>query len=98
MRAEPRYNVFVSAVSSEFETARYEVASRLQVRNLHVAIQRSFEHGTGMTLGKLHDYIRDCDAVVAIIGERSGAFPGDNAVAPYAPMLTPFGLERASYT
>ena len=70
-----RYRVFLSAVSSEFRRAREAVASDLRARGLEVKEQRDFrqEGDAPTTLHKLHDDIRDCAAVVCVVGMRSGA-------------------------
>jgi tetratricopeptide (TPR) repeat protein len=91
--------VFLSAVSSEFETARNEIANDLDSRNIRVRVQRSFrqEVGADTVLRLLHDYIASCTAVVCVMGKRSGAFPTPAEAAPFAHMLPP-GLTQASYT
>ncbi|MCA1494064.1 tetratricopeptide repeat protein [Ensifer sp. NBAIM29] len=48
-------------------------------------------------LAMLHDFIKVCDGVVALIGARSGDCPPDEAAVAYAHML-PEGFARASYT
>ena len=66
--------VFVSAVSSELERARDTVAADLRARENFVKVQSDFRQEAADTLlGKLHDYIRACEAVVCLIGTRSGA-------------------------
>ena len=55
------------------------------------------EADSDTTLKKLHDYIRDCSAVVCVIGTRSGACPPPAAAAPFRDML-PSGISEASYT
>jgi hypothetical protein len=60
-------------------------------------VQSDFRQHDDTTLHKLHDYIRDCQAVVCIIGTRSGAMPPPAAAAPFAHML-PQGFTEASYT
>ena len=91
--------VFLSAVTSEFELARDAVASDLQARDLQLRVQRSFrqEPGSDTLLQLLHDYIRECDAVVCVIGTRSGACPSPAAAAAFAQLL-PAGISEASYT
>jgi len=91
--------VFLSAVSSEFETARNEIANDLDSRNIHVKVQRSFrqEAGADTVLRLLHDYIASCTAVVCVMGKRSGAFPTPAEALPFAHLL-PAGLSEASYT
>jgi hypothetical protein len=48
-------------------------------------------------MAKLHDYIRDCAAVVCVVGRRSGAAPPEAAARPFAHLL-PAALGSASYT
>lgn len=45
----------------------------------------------------LHNYIRDCDAVVYLIEERIGAVPKDSTAVSSSPLLSA-GIARASYT
>ena len=72
--------VFVSAVSSELERARDTVAADLRARENFVKVQSDFRQEAADTLlGKLHDYIRACEAVVCLIGTRSGARPPGGA-------------------
>src|SRR5579871_4520497 len=92
------FRVFVSAVSSEFGRARSAVASDLRSRELFVKVEDDFrqEADADTMLRKLHNYIRDCAAVVCILGERSGSSPTPDEAAPFAALLPP-GLSRASY-
>jgi tetratricopeptide (TPR) repeat protein len=91
--------VFVSAVSSEFENARSAVASDLRSRGLSVKVQEDFrqEANADTLLSKLHNYIRNCSAVVCIIGDRSGARPTSAEAEPLLQLLPP-GITQASYT
>jgi Domain of unknown function (DUF4062) len=93
------FRVFLSAVTSEFGKARDAVANDLQARDLELRVQRSFrqEPGADTLLRLLHDYIRECSAVVCVIGARSGACPPPAAAAPFAHLL-PAGIGEASYT
>ena len=93
------FHVFLSAVSSEFGSARDTLAASLRSRDLLLRVQSDFhqEAAADTTLRKLHDYIRDCSAVVCIIGQRSGAMPPAASAAPFAHMLPP-GVAQASYT
>ena len=95
----PRFKVFLSAVTSECGDARNMVASDLRSRGLEVKVQEDFrqELGADTTLRKLHDYVSQCDRVVAIMGKRSGSFPPPAAAAPFASML-PETFDRASMT
>jgi Domain of unknown function (DUF4062) len=95
----PRFRVFLSAVTSECGEARKLVASDLRSRGLEVRVQEDFrqEPDADTTLRELHDYVKDCDRVVAIMGTRSGSFPPLAAAAPYHAIL-PAGFDRASMT
>ncbi len=91
--------VFISAVTSEFGSARDTVAADLRSRGAFVRVQSDFrqEAHADTLLQKLHDYIRDCGAVVCIIGKRSGACPTAKEATPFAHML-PAGIAEAPYT
>jgi tetratricopeptide (TPR) repeat protein len=94
------FRIFLSAVNSEFRRARdLAVAADLRSRGLTVKVESDFrqEADSDTTLRKLHNYIRDCSAVVCIIGRRSGGWPAPAEAAPFAPML-PDGFTKASYT
>src|SRR6516164_4145036 len=94
---DSEFRVFLSAVSSEFGSARDTLAASLRSRDLLLRVQSDFhqEAAADTTLRKLHDYIRDCSAVVCIIGQRSGAMPPAASAAPFAHMLPP-GVTEAS--
>ncbi len=93
------FRVFLSAVTSEFGQARDALAASLRSREMLVRVQSDFRQqaAADTTLRKLHDYIRDCSAVVCLIGTRSGAMPPAAAAAPFTAML-PAGVSEASYT
>ena len=93
------FRVFLSAVTSESGLARDALANDLQARDVQVRVQRSFcqEPGADTLLQLLHDYIRGCDAVVCVIGKRSGACPPPDAAARFAHLLPP-SITEASYT
>jgi tetratricopeptide (TPR) repeat protein len=98
MSHEP-LRIFISAVTSEFGKARDAVASDLRARGHTVHIQRDFRQGPdGQTLlGTLADYIRDCHAVICIVGKQCGACPPTLAAKRYVEAL-PKGIKEASYT
>jgi tetratricopeptide (TPR) repeat protein len=92
------FRIFISAVTSEFGGARDALAADLRSWDTLVRVQSDFrqEADAANTLKKLHDYIRDCSAVICIIGRRSGACPPPSLAAPFARML-PEGIIEASY-
>jgi Domain of unknown function (DUF4062) len=96
---QDEFRIFLSAVTSEFGRARDAVAADLRSRGLLLRVQSDIrqEAGNDTTLRKLHDYIRDCTAVVCVIGKCSGALPPPKAAESFAHML-PSGIARASYT
>jgi hypothetical protein len=98
MAAESR--VFLSAVTSEFGSARRELRKDFGTRRMDVATQEELSHltGAGTLLALLDVHIRDCKAVVCVIGRRSGgSFPTVSEAAAYAGLLPP-EMPRASYT
>jgi tetratricopeptide (TPR) repeat protein len=95
-----RFRVFLSAVSSEFESARDALANDLQSHEILVCVQRSFrhDHNAGTLLHKLSNYIEQCNVVIFLMGARSAAgFPQPPEEAPFADGL-PNGIAEASYT
>ena len=96
----PAFRVFLSTVSSEFGLARDALAKDLSARGATVSWQEAFrqEPGSPTLLGLLHDYVRDCQAVVCVLGARSGACPPPAAVTEAFKGMLPAGIERASYT
>jgi hypothetical protein len=92
--------VFLSAVSSEFGAARRELRRDFGTRRMDVATQEELSHltGAGTLLELLDVHVRDCQAVVCVIGRRSGGgFPAASEAAAYADLLPP-EMPRASYT
>jgi hypothetical protein len=97
--AKRDFQIFLSAVTSEFGKARDALAADLRSREALVRVQSDFRQETeaDTTLKKLHDYICECSAVVFIAGKRSGAFPPAASTVPFNHMLPP-GISKASYT
>ena len=93
------FRIFLSAVSSEFAGARDVLAKDLIARGLSVQWQEMFrqEPDVDTLLNLIHDYVRDCQAVICVLGERSGACPPTAAADRYRHML-PDGVTEASYT
>ena len=84
---------------SPFGKARDAIGADLRSRDTLVRVQSDFrqERESETTLKKLPDYIRDCSAVVCVIGKRSGALSPPAAEVPFNQILPP-GIARASYT
>jgi tetratricopeptide (TPR) repeat protein len=65
--------VFLSTVSDEFRAYRDQLNSDLTRRNVHVKVQEDFkDYGNG-TLDGLDLLIADCDAVLHLVGDMTGA-------------------------
>jgi hypothetical protein len=73
--------IFLSAVSSEFRSYRDRLAAKLKRPNLSVHVQEDFIAAGTKTLDKLDDYIRECEAVVHLVGDMTGAMASPSAVA-----------------
>ncbi len=91
--------IFISAVTNEFGKARDAVRSDLSARGRTVTVQSDFQQDpdSDTLLGTLANYIRDCKAVVCVIGKRSGACPPARAAERFPGVLPP-GIKEASYT
>ena len=65
--------VFLSAVSDEFREYRGLLRSDLTRHNVEVKVQEDFKEYGGSTLDKLDLYIAECDAVIHLVGDLTGA-------------------------
>jgi Domain of unknown function (DUF4062) len=65
--------VFLSAVSDEFRAYRDQLRGDLTRHNVEVKVQEDFKDLGGVTLEKLDEYIKRCDAVVHLAGDMTGA-------------------------
>src|SRR5580698_6142111 len=68
--------IFLSAVSDEFRAYRDALRRDLTRYNVEVKVQEDFKDLGGETLDKLDVYIKNCDAVIHLIGEMTGS-PAD---------------------
>jgi hypothetical protein len=70
--------IFLSCVSTEFKSYRLKVANQLGALPGHpyeVKVQEDFQQGGHTLLEHLADYVRDCDLVIHLVGDASGARP-----------------------
>lgn len=67
------YRVFISGVTQEMETYRTEVARVLRRREIEVRDQQHFRQGDSTLIQQLHNYIRQCDAVICLVGQQCGS-------------------------
>src|SRR5689334_284200 len=65
--------IFISSVSREFGSYRDLLRGYLQRPNVTVHIQEDFIAGRVPTLDKLDRYIKECDAVIHLVGDMTGA-------------------------
>jgi hypothetical protein len=83
--------VFISCVSGEFEDdgARFprfrsSLRKYLTAADCEVKVQEDFrQEGKILTVAKLDDYIRNCAAVIHLVGAKPGATANAKAVAEY---------------
>ncbi|HLQ45459.1 MAG TPA: DUF4062 domain-containing protein [Planctomycetaceae bacterium] len=98
------FRVFVSAVTNELASNRDEVARVLRRKELVVQNQEHFRQGGATLIEALRDYIRDCDAVIFLIGDQCGSLAGEEhaavlgANAWFDRFRQATGLRQASYT
>ena len=97
--ANAEFRIFLSAVSSEFRSARNELTDDFGARDVLVRVQEQFvpDRHPQTLLAALDEYIRGCTTVICVIGTRSGACPTPEEATPFAHML-PDGVVQASYT
>jgi hypothetical protein len=85
-------------VAAKYAGTRSLLADDFQRRGLEVRVQQFFTQGGADTLlRQLHEYIKRCNAVVCIIGARSGSFPPAEAAKEFSSRL-PAGFSELSYT
>ena len=91
--------IFISAVTNEFGKARDALAADLRARGHTVSVQSDFQQSPNSEtlLGRLDKYIRDCNAVICIVGKHCGACPPGRA-AERLPDVLPKDIRKASYT
>jgi tetratricopeptide (TPR) repeat protein len=65
--------IFLSTVSDEFRDYRDQLRRDLTRQNVEVKVQEDFKDLGSVTLDKLDVYIANCDAVVHLVGDMTGA-------------------------
>lgn len=65
--------IFLSTVSAEFRSYRNALRHDLERPNVTVKVQEDFIATGTETLDKLDDYIRQCDVVIHLAGDMTGA-------------------------
>ena len=65
--------IFLSTVSAEFRSYRDALRRALDRPNVTVKVQEDFIATGTVTLDKLDEYIRQCDAVIHLGGDMTGA-------------------------
>ena len=65
--------IFLSTVSDEFRDYRDQLRHDLTRHNVEVKVQGDFKDLGTVTLDKLDVYITNCDAVVHLVGDMTGA-------------------------
>jgi len=93
------FRVFLSAVSSEFASAPDALTDDFGARDVLVRVQEQFLPARRLhtLLEALDGDIQTCEAVICVIGKRSGACPKPEEAAPFQHIL-PNGVADASYT
>jgi tetratricopeptide (TPR) repeat protein len=93
-------NVFLSAVTAEFRSYRDLLRSQLQRPNVTVHVQEDFIPTGTETLDKLDRYIGDCDAVIHLCGDMTGAWATEavlqNLKSRYADLVQRLPALKAS--
>lgn len=80
------FHIFISRVTGEFGAVSEALAVDLRSKCVIGKVQIDFrqEENTETTLDKLEQYVRTADAVIALIGQRSGSYPPEAAAAKWA--------------
>jgi tetratricopeptide (TPR) repeat protein len=73
--------IFLSTVSDEFRRYRDQLRSDLTRHDVEVKVHEDFKDLGGETLDKLDAYIAHCDAVVHLVGDMTGAYPGERGLS-----------------
>lgn len=97
----PDFKIFISASSGEFKFARQHLAKNMREADIPHRVQEDFGLSGYDLLKTLNTYIEECDAIVCLIGNRSGATPPIKAQDRFkkeTEITLPEGLPDPSYT
>jgi hypothetical protein len=75
--------LFVSCVSDEFRSLRADLRLYLTRADCEVKVQEEFRQTPEDTVEKLDGYIRQCQAVIHLVGEQAGSIADPRAVAAF---------------
>ena len=81
MQAVAHVQIFLSTVSAEFRSYRDALRRDLDRPNVTVKVQEDFIATGTETLDKLDEYIRQCHAVIHLVGDMTGALAQAPSVA-----------------
>jgi len=73
--APQHIQIFLSTVTAEFGSYRDRLADDLDLPHVSVKRQERFVATGKGTLEKLNTYVRDCDAMIHVVGDMTGATP-----------------------
>ncbi|MDF1815043.1 MAG: DUF4062 domain-containing protein [Verrucomicrobiales bacterium] len=82
MRASHK-NIYLSAVGSEFKSCKSELAHALTQRGFLVKFREDFADDNQL-LEKLEEYIRQCEAVICLVGQQYGDEPDSARAEAFA--------------
>ena len=88
----PQVTLFLSTVSAEFRSYRDALRHDLERPNVSVKVQEDFIATGNATLDKLDDYIHQCDAVIHLVGDITGALAQPPSLALIRTRYPDFGL------
>ncbi|MEY4806680.1 MAG: hypothetical protein RLZZ206_1069, partial [Cyanobacteriota bacterium] len=76
-----RLRLYVSSVATEFKSYRESLRRNLNLPDVTIQIQEDFISGGIPTLDKLDLYIRECDAVIHLVGDGLGSLAKPRSLA-----------------
>ena len=86
-------SLFLSTVSLEFRSYRDALRHNLERPNVSVKVEEDFIATGSETLDMLDDYIRECDAVIHLVGDMTGALAQPPSLALIRTCYPDLGLK-----